>query len=100
MLDVNTKILIAVFCGMVTGTIMLLIIAYFIFLKAVKEVKFANWGDDESCINSPKFTQEKIIRVKPMTAESSCILQGYDEDSIYTDSGTLPTYFCGTYKEL
>ena len=100
MSDVNMKIMTAVFSGTVTGAIMLLITAYVLVLRAVKEVKFAKWGDVESCINSRKFTQEKIIRVKPITAESSCILQGCDEYSIYTDSGTLSTCFCGTIKEL
>ena len=39
MLDLNTKIIIAVFSGMMTGTVMLLITAYFLVLRAAKEVK-------------------------------------------------------------
>ncbi|XP_057648982.1 protein FAM24A-like [Chionomys nivalis] len=99
MLDVNTRISVAIFSGMVAGTMILLIIAYFLVLTAVKEVKFANLGDVESCINSRKFTKEKIIRAKPITAKS-CFLQYYNEYSIYTDSGTLQPSFCGTNKRL
>ncbi|KAK7824215.1 hypothetical protein U0070_001686 [Myodes glareolus] len=100
MLDLNTKIIIAVFSGMMTGTVMLLITAYFLVLRAAKEVKFANWGDVESSINSHKVSQEKIIRAKPITAVSSSILEGCDDYSIYTDSGILPPCFCVTNKEL
>ncbi|KAM7317947.1 protein FAM24A-like [Alexandromys fortis] len=99
MLDVDTRIRVAIFSGMVAGTMMLLIIAYFLVLTAVKDVKFTNWGDVESCVNSRKFTKEKIIRAKPITAKS-CFLQYYNEYSIYTDSGALQHSSCVTNKRL
>ncbi|KAM7329243.1 hypothetical protein ACRRTK_010856 [Alexandromys fortis] len=94
MLDMKMKILLGIAGGLLFIIYMLLISLYCLARKAVKEVKFANRGEVEKCVESSKIIQEKIIGVKHITDES-CALQYCEECSIYANTGTLPPCICG-----
>ncbi|CAO2611919.1 Protein FAM24A [Lemmus lemmus] len=95
MLDMDTNTVVGITCSMLAVSLVLVIFAFCLALKAVKEFKRANCGDVKSRIKSRKNTQRKIIGAKPITDEV-CPLQYCEECGIYANSGTLPPCFCGT----
>ncbi|XP_040589025.1 protein FAM24A [Mesocricetus auratus] len=100
MFDLRTKVMIGIASSLLVAAIILIIVVLCLYLKIAKALKMAKQADVESCIDPCKFTQDKIIGVKPILAESCRALQYCDDCSIYTDIGSLPPCFCGTNDGL
>ncbi|CAH6793227.1 protein FAM24A [Phodopus roborovskii] len=100
MFDLRTKVMIGIASSLLVAAIMLIIVVLCLYLKIAKALKMAKMADVENCIEPCKFTQDKIVRPKPIIAESCRTFQYCDDCSIYTDVDSLPPCFCGTNDGL
>ncbi|XP_034344070.1 protein FAM24A-like [Arvicanthis niloticus] len=98
MFDLRTKIMIGIASTLLVAAIVLITVVLCLYLKISKALKTAR--EAESCMDPCKDPHEKIIRAKPIIAETCRPLQCCDDCNIYKDVGSLPPCFCGTNEGL
>ncbi|GAB1292791.1 Protein FAM24A [Apodemus speciosus] len=98
MFDLRTKVMIGIASTLLIAAVMLITVVLCLYLKISKALKIAR--ESESCIDPCKDPHEKIIRAKPMVADTCRTFQCCDDCSIYKDIGTLPPCYCSTNEGL
>ncbi|XP_021077854.1 protein FAM24A [Mus pahari] len=98
MFDLRTKVMIGIASTLLIAAIMLITLVFCLYQKISKALKIAK--EPECCIDPCKDPNEKIIRAKPIIAETCGNLPCCDDCSIYKDVGSLPPCYCVTNEGL
>ncbi|XP_036033449.1 protein FAM24A-like [Onychomys torridus] len=104
--DLRTIIMISIGGGILAGMFLLIGVVLCLYTKIAKALNSTRTSKEAGAVSSTdpcnpcKVTFDKIIRAKPIAAESCPTLQCCDDYNMYADVGTLPPCFCSISEGL